>query len=130
MLPLIIGISTGLISIVLINILSKSKKQILYGLVLSGIGFLYVGYTWSSLSQLSMNIVQAFIFVLFAYYGITRSIYILALGYFLHGLWDLMYSYLTTVNLIPPHYDIFCLAVDFVMGAYILISAKRLAPTV
>jgi len=130
MLPLIIGISTGLLSIVLINILSKSKKQILYGLVLSGIGFLYVGYTWSSLSQLSMNIVQAFIFVLFAYYGITRSIYILALGYFLHGLWDLMYSYLTTVNLIPPHYDIFCLAVDFVMGAYILISAKRLAPTV
>lgn len=126
MLPLFLGASIGIISIVLINLLTKTHRLIYYGLVLSGIGFLYVGYTWKDTSQLVITIIQAFAFVLFAFYGVTRSIYILAAGYLLHGLWDVVYNFLTTVQLVPPHYDIFCFTIDFIMGGYLLIYRKRL----
>ena|SRR5687767_590705 len=125
MLPLLIGISTGILTILLVGLLRIVNKRIMYGLILSGIGFLYVGYTWMDLNQLIINIIQAIVFVLFAYYGIIKSIYILVAGYFLHGLWDLGYTYFTASQSLPPHYDIFCLTVDFIIGAYILIFRKQ-----
>ena len=127
MLPLLIGVSTGILAVVLINILSRKNRLIYYGLILTGIGFLYVGYTWTDLPQLIATIIQAFAFMVCAYYGITRNINFLILGYFLHGVWDFLYDYFTTQQLIPPHYDIFCLAVDFTMGAYLLVYRNRFA---
>ena len=91
------------------------------------VGFLYVGYTWMKFDQLVITIIQAVVFVFIAYFGVKRSIYILAAGYFLHGLWDLGYKYIADSQLIPPEYDIFCLTVDFIIGAYLLIL-KRTAP--
>lgn len=130
MLPLLLGAAIGIISIVLINLLTRTHRVIYYGLVLSGIGFLYVGFTWTDTYQLVTTIIQAFAFVLLAFYGIKRSIYILAAGYLLHGLWDLVYNLVTTVQLVPPHYDIFCFTIDFVMGAYLFIYRKRLVEPV
>ena len=125
MIPFLIGIATAIVSILFVELMRFANKRIIYGLILSGIGFLYVGYTWTDFNQLVINIIQAVVFVLFSYYGITRSIYVLIAGYFLHGLWDLGYGFITTNVLIPPHYDIFCLTVDFIIGAYIWIFKNR-----
>jgi hypothetical protein len=127
MLALLIGILTGGITILLFSFLKSINKPIMYGLILSGIGFLYVGYTWMKFDQLVITIIQAVVFVFIAYFGVKRSIYILAAGYFLHGLWDLGYKYIADSQLIPPEYDIFCLTVDFIIGAYLLIL-KKTAP--
>ncbi len=124
MTSLIIGISSGILIIFLFEILKRFDKQVVYGLILTGIGFLYIGFTWTDLESLIINSVQAFLFVLLAYYGIKKSIYILALGYFLHGIWDLAYDLLGEPDLIPPHYDLFCLSIDFTIGIYLLIFAK------
>jgi hypothetical protein len=129
MIPVIIGISSGLIIILLFIILSRFDKKVVYGLILSGIGFLYVGFTWTDLQALVMNCAQAIFFLFFAYFGIKKSLYILAAGYFLHGSWDLVYPLFPDSNLIPPHYDLFCLSIDFTIGFYILaiqyITLKR-----
>jgi hypothetical protein len=117
----IIGISVGLISIVAIALLKLLDKKIIYGLVLTGIGFLYVGYTWMDITAVSINIVQAIFFMFLAYYGIKKDMYFMAAGYFLHGLWDLAYHLFANSRLIPPHYDIFCLSADFTIGFYLLI---------
>ncbi|MCW3089400.1 MAG: hypothetical protein JWP81_469 [Ferruginibacter sp.] len=121
MYPTIIGISLGLAVILAIGILKHLDKTLMYGLILTGIGFLYVGYVWQDWPALILNAIQAIVFLLIAYYGTKKSINILAAGYFLHGCWDISYSFFSDPGLIPPHYDLFCLSVDFTMGAYILI---------
>lgn len=125
MLPVIIGISSGLIIILLFIILKQFDKKLLYGLILTGIGFLYVGYAWTDLQALIINSIQAIVFLFLAYYGIKRNLYILAAGYFLHGSWDMAYDLFADSNLIPPQYDLFCLSIDFTIGFYLLLIKYR-----
>lgn len=129
MIPAIIGVSSGILLIVLVVILKQFDKKLIYGLTLMGIGFLYIGFTWSDLASLILCSVQGFVFFVLAYYGIKKSIYILAVGYFLHGSWDLVYSLFDKPGLIPPHYDVFCLTIDFTIGIYLLIFARKVEST-
>ena len=76
MIPAIIGISSGLLIILLFVILKRFDKKIIYGLILSGIGFLYVGFVWTDLQALVINSIQAALFLLIAYYGIKKNIYL------------------------------------------------------
>jgi len=125
MTPVIIGISSGLLIILVFVILTHFDKKIIYGLVLSGIGFLYVGFVWTDVQTLILNSIQAILFVLIGYYGIKKSIFILAAGYFLHACWDIAYSFFKEPGLIPPHYDLFCSSLDFTICVYIIIFHKR-----
>ncbi len=120
-----IGVLSGLLTILLVVIFKLVDKKTAYGLILSGIGFLYVGYVWTDLKALIINSIQAIVFLLLAYYGIKKSIYILAIGYFLHGCWDLAYTFFRDASLIPPHYDLFCSSLDFIIGIYILVFSKQ-----
>jgi len=122
---IIIGVSAGFVVILTIMLLNKLDKKVMYGLILSGIGWLYVGYTWSDLKSLIITTVQAIIFLFIAYFGVRKSLYIMAAGYFLHGLWDLAYDLFPDKHLIPPHYDLFCLSIDFTMGFYLLLIQYR-----
>ena len=125
MIPVIIGISSGLFVILIIALLRQLDKPVIYGLILSGIGFLYVGFTWSDTKALIITCVQAVFFLFIAWYGIKKSLYILGGGYFLHGIWDLVYNLFPASSLIPPHYDLFCLSIDFTIGAYLLVIGYR-----
>jgi hypothetical protein len=109
----------------MIALLKQSDKRIISGLILTGIAFLYIGFTWSDTTALIINSVQAAVFVFIALYGINKNVYVLAGGYFLHGIWDLAYSYFPGSSLVPPHYDLFCLSVDFTIGAYLLIGKRK-----
>lgn len=120
MTPVIIGISSGLLIILVFVMLKQFDKKLIYGLILCGIGFLYVGFAWSDTRALAINSAQAVLFVFIAYYGMKKSSTILAAGYFLHGIWDLLYHIFQDSGLIPPEYDLFCLSIDFTMGFYIL----------
>jgi len=93
-------------------------------MVLTGIGYLYVGYTWSDKASLVVNCIQALGFMFIGYFGI-KNLPLLALGFFLHGAWDLVYDVLPLPDLRPPHYDLFCLSIDWIMGGYLLMLAKK-----
>lgn len=121
----IIGILSGLATIFIIIAL-KLNKPVMYALILSGIGFLYVGYTWKDTPTLVITCVQALAFLFMAYFGVKRNLYFLIAGYFLHGVWDFFYDFIFSSALIPPHYDWFCLSIDFTMGLYLLIIKKSL----
>lgn len=116
----IIGLLSGLLVIIVIGFLKFPDKKVIYGLILTGIGFIYVGFTWSDKISLIITSIQAIFFLFLAYYGIKRNLLILAAGYFLHGIWDFTYDLLRAPDLIPPHYDWFCLTIDFTMGACLL----------
>jgi hypothetical protein len=121
MIPVFIGVFSGLLTILFIALFKWLDKQIIYGLILTGIGFLYVGFTWSETKALIITAVQAVCFLFLSWYGIKKDLYILTAGYFLHGIWDLLYNLLPGSGLIPPHYDLFCLSIDFTMGFYLIL---------
>ncbi len=125
MTAVVIGILSGLLIIMTFSILKRFDKPTIYGLILAGIGFLYVGFTWTDLTALIINAVQAIFFVLLAYFGIKKHLFFLIAGYFLHGTWDLAYDLFQKSDLIPPHYDLFCLSIDFTMGLYLLVLKYR-----
>lgn len=125
MIPISIGIATALLQILIFEYFKQFDKKIIYGLTLAVIGFLYVGYTWTSVQTVIIAAIQAIVFFMIAYYGITKNMYILAVGYFLHGFWDIAYNLWQDASLIPPHYDWFCLSVDFTVGIYLLILKRK-----
>ena len=125
MIAVAIGILSGFLTISLGYILKLSDKKVYYGLILSGIGFLYVGFVWTDLQVLIIDSIQAIGFLLLAYYGIKKNIHFLTIGYFLHGCWDITYRLFLSAALIPPDYDLFCMAIDFTLGIYLLIFSKR-----
>src|SRR5687768_14789264 len=102
MIPVLIGISSGLLVIFIIALVKQLDKRIIYGLILTGIGFLYVGFTWSDTTALIITSAQAVLFLFIAWYGIKKSLYILGGGYFLHGIWDLLYNLFPASSLVPP----------------------------
>ncbi|MBK8564709.1 MAG: hypothetical protein IPN76_15585 [Saprospiraceae bacterium] len=122
----IVGISSGLFTILVFAFFKRLDKDVIYGLILAAIGFLYVGYTWSDISTLIMNLVQALFFLMLAYYGIKKNSYYMIAGYFLHGLWDFMYGHVGDPSLIPPDYDWFCSTYDFIIGFYLLVLKSKL----
>jgi hypothetical protein len=125
MIGALIGTATGFIVILIFVLLKRFDKRILYGLTLSAIGFLYVGYTWTDITQEITNIPQAIFFLFLAYLGIKKNFNFLIAGYFLHGIWDITYSLHADSSLIPPEYDWFCLTIDFMIGFYLLIIKSR-----
>jgi hypothetical protein len=122
----IIGISSGFLIILIIVFLKQLDKKVIYGLILSGIGFLYVGFVWADLQALVINAIQALIFLFLGYYGV-KNIYVLAAGYFLHGCSDMFYDFFKMPGSIPPHYDLFCLSLDFTIAFYLLIFNKGIS---
>ncbi len=122
----LIGFFGALAIILLFTLLKQFDKKIIYGLILSGIGFLYVGFTWSDFTLFIINSIQAVIFLFIAYFGITRSVNLLIAGYFLHGAWDFLFNYIISTPLMPPHYDWFCLTIDWVIGFYLLMIKNQL----
>ena len=121
----LIGIGSGLLTILIIALLKRLDKPTMYGLILSGIGFLYVGFTWSSTPLFIITSLQAILFLFIAYYGVIKNSYILAAGYVLHGLWDLAYNLFQAPELLPPHYDLFCMSLDVTVGCYLFIIFYR-----
>jgi len=119
----IIGISSGFLIILIIVFLKQLDQKLIYGLILSGIGFLYVGFVWADSQAIVINASQAIIFLFLGYYGV-KNIYFLAAGYFLHGCWDAFYGFFKMPGLIPPHYDLFCLSLDFTIALYLLVFNK------
>lgn len=129
-LALIIGLSLGIISILFSSLLKQLDEMAFYGLMLAAIGALYVGFTWTDTTSFIINCVQAFFFGTIAYLGIKKSMYFMAAGFVLHGAFDFVYSLFPLPDLRPPHYDVFCLSIDWVIGAYLFIIAYRQVNTV
>jgi hypothetical protein len=74
MISTVIGISSGILIVLLIAVLKNFDKKVIYGLILSGIGFLYVGFVWTDLQAFVVCSIQAIVFLLFRTMQQPRSV--------------------------------------------------------
>jgi hypothetical protein len=121
MIATLIGLSASLFTILLFTLLKRLDKNTVYGLILMGIGFLYIGYTWTDINTAMLSGVQALFFMTLAYLGIKKSYWYLVAGYMLHGVWDFLYPIFANPDLLPPDYDYFCFTYDVIVGLYLLV---------
>ena len=124
-LALIIGLSLGFVSILISRSVKQLDETTFYGLMLAVIGALYVGFTWTDTTSFIINCIQCFFFGALAYFGIKKSMHFMAAGFMLHGAFDVVYSLFPVPDLRPPHYDVFCISVDWVIGFYLFIITVR-----
>jgi hypothetical protein len=125
MIATLIGLVSSLITILIFTFLKRIDKNTIYGLILMAIGFLYIGYTWTDIETAILSFLQAMFFMGLAYLGIKKSYWFLVAGYFLHGIWDMIYPQVANPDLLPPDYDYFCLTYDFIVGFYLWVLNSR-----
>lgn len=116
----LIGVSSSLLTILIFHFLKRFDKNTVYGLILMAIGFLYIGYTWTDINTAIVSGIQALFFMSLAYFGIKNNYWFLVAGYFLHGVWDVLYPLFFNSALLPPDYDYFCITYDFIVAIYLL----------
>lgn len=121
--PILAGLVGALLTAVVF--LFFKDKKLLFAIVLAAIGFLYVGFNWSDSTLLTASVIQAIIFLLLAYYGYQGNALLLVAGYFLHGLFDLVFHWLGDARLMPPDYDLICLGYDWAIAAYLFYLIRK-----
>lgn len=77
----IIGVISSVLTILVFSFLKRIDKHIIYGLILMGIGFLYIGYTWTDINTAIVSFIQAMVFTTFAYLGIKKNYRFLMAGH-------------------------------------------------
>lgn len=119
-----IGLGAAIVTIISHQSLGEAKGLELTSFLLVMIGSAYFGFALSSHSKRAriIEIIVASAFVLMAIYGLWVSPWILIVGLFLHGVWDLAHHN-NVFNLaeIPKWYVPFCASYDWVMAIYLAI---------
>ena len=134
MLTTIIGALLGIVVALPLTIVPMQKfirprnQKMYFCLSLIPIALFYVGfsYYYGNLAALYAEIVAVIIFVVFALLGQLMATRIIAYGYILHGIWDLLHEMFIAgfgVDIpwseVPPGYAAFCLVYDLIIAAYV-----------
>ena len=98
--------------------LLRFDRLIAGSLILTAIGFVYVGFAGDDTTLLLFNGTQALVNWLLAYGGLRKNPMLIPLGLLLHAGWDLGYHYLVTGTGIPEGYELYCVVVDLGLAGY------------
>lgn len=124
LLNIFIGLGLGLLTIIIHEELNELKRLELTSFLLVLIGSVYYGFALLSKHKKTMviEIIVATMFVVMGVFGLWFSPWILVIGLFLHGIWDISHhnSSFKLVK-IPQWYIPFCATYDWVIGVYLTI---------
>ena len=121
--PAAAGIILAALTAAAAFVLPADRAQDLLAVLLAAIGGAYVGIALMvrDYSLVTVEVIIALPFVLIALAGLWFSPHLLALGYFLHGLWDLVHHprYIRSPG--PWWYKPLCLVYDWIVAVVILV---------
>lgn len=117
----IIGFITAAAIIAFAEIFREIDLKFFASLNLAVIPFIYIGFS-IDLHSLLITIPGALFFLLFAYFGYKKYYLFTVAGLLLHGLWDVLFPYLSTTA--PHGYDAFCIIIDVLLAAYFYLKLK------
>lgn len=117
-----IGLITTVTIIAILEIFKLLEKRLVAALILVGIAFIYVGFSWEDVSSLLLVTLGVIGFFSLSYFGYKRNFNLIVLGLVLHGIWDVVFPYFSSVT--PVGYDIFCITIDFLLAIYFYLRVK------
>ena len=115
---LLLGLLTAAVIAGAIELL-RLDKLTAGSLILTGIGFIYVGFAGDDTPLLIVNGTQAMVVWLLAYGGLRKNPMLIPLGLLLHAAWDLGYHYLVDGTGIPEGYEMYCVVVDLGLAGWL-----------
>jgi len=119
-----IGVITTIAVITVVEIFRFLEKRLIAALILVGIAFIYVGFSWHSTLSLTYVIIVGALFFGLSYFGYKKNFFLIIFGLILHGIWDILFPYISSTA--PDGYGIFCLTIDFLLAIYFYIRVKPL----
>ena len=117
----IIGLSITAAIIAFAEIFRKIDLKLFASLNLAVIPFIYIGFSIDPY-VLILTAPAAASFLLFAYWGYKRNYMFTVVGLVLHGVWDVVFPYVSTVA--PHGYDVFCITIDVLLALYFYLKLK------
>ena len=120
-----IGLITTAVVVALLEIPGLLEKKLAGAMTLSGIAFIYIGFSTHDMESLVYCIIAVAFFFGLSYFGYKKNFILVIVGLILHGIWDIAFPYFS--NVAPGGYDIFCLTIDFLLAVYFYIRIKPLA---
>ncbi|TAH39890.1 MAG: hypothetical protein EYC69_12340 [Bacteroidetes bacterium] len=121
MIALSIGFITAAAIIAFAEIFKKIDLTFFASLNLAVIPFIYIGFSIDPHS-LMLTIPGASFFLFLAYWGYKKNYMLIVAGLALHGLWDVVFPYVSSVA--PHGYDIFCITIDILLALYFYLKLK------
>ncbi len=117
-----IGLITTAVIIALLEVLKFLEKRLIAALTLTGIAFIYIGFSWNHIPSLIYCIAGVAVFFGLSYFGYEHNFKLIIIGLILHGIWDFFFSFFSSTA--PEGYDIFCLTIDFILAFYFYVRVK------
>jgi hypothetical protein len=121
------GLLMAGLTISLISFLSDQLSSIILALLLAAASGIYIRYAFirREAPLVTVELIFMILFGVLAVVGIAVSPMFLALGFLLHGFWDLAHHprYIRTSG--PAWYQPMCLAFDWGIAAYIVVRVLR-----
>lgn len=122
MTPFLIGLTVTAAVILFAEIFKKIDLKFYASLNLVAIPFIYIGFS-ISIQSLILTVPAALFFVLLAYLGYKKNYLFTVTGLALHGFWDVIFPYISTVA--PDGYDVFCITIDLLIAAYFYFKLRK-----
>lgn len=111
----------------LVYALSRQRGLDFLALQLAAIAAVYAGssLTDGRVSVVSLEVIGVIAFFSLSLFGRWSSPALLAVGYFVHGAWDALHHLGAIPTFLPDWYAPFCLAYDWLVGAFIVVRFMR-----
>lgn len=112
----LIGLAWTLGIIAFLEIFKGFDKRLIAAYTLTGIPFIYIGFSYHDTSSLIASILSVAFFVALAYYGYKKNFNLVIAGLALHAVWDLVFPLFSSMA--PEGYDVFCITIDVLLALY------------
>ncbi|MDM7861641.1 hypothetical protein QTP81_13655 [Alteromonas sp. ASW11-36] len=127
MLAAFIGIVLSLVLIISAKVTQFDKDKSFYPLILICIASFYIVSAVMVGHSVVREIGIACIFVIVAFYGAFKSLFVVGFAIALHGVYDVLHFLKFTETVAPTWWAPFCATVDFIVGAWVMYLSKKQA---
>jgi len=120
MLPLIIGIVSGVCMAGAARLVAFDRDRSYYPTVLIFIAAYYVFFAFMAGEGIVAEILVATVFTTIAVIGAYTRLLWVGIGIVLHGVFDWIHPHLITNGGVPLWWPAFCAGIDIVLGAWVI----------
>lgn len=126
-LPVIIGITLGIVLAIFARTTKFDRDRSYHAVVLIVIATYYVLFACMGNDAIVAEIFVASLFSIVAVLGALRWRILSGVGIFLHGVFDLIHGYIISNPGMPIWWPAFCSSIDIVLGLWVifLVVTKR-----